>query len=155
MQGEGVSCNSSTEAEVLTLYSNGIDANLWESGDISLVLFHPSHYISLWTHLKDPPPIRTQLSPGKSRPFGERELNIGGDGKRGSGGMATALTPFLCLAIFPPLFLWVFIYCDDHSSLSSTTAVQKWIISYILHIISLLTGDMNSINWPRSQCVAS
>ena len=25
----------------------------------------------------------------------------------------------------------------------------------ILHIISLLTGDMNSINWPRSQCVAS
>ena len=25
------------------------------------------------------------------------------------------------------------IYCDDHSSLSSTTAVQKWIISYILH----------------------
>ena len=30
-----------------------------------------------------------------------------------------------------------------------------WIISYILHIISLLTGDMNSINWPRSQCVAS
>ena len=27
------------------------------------------------------------------------------------------------------------IYCDDHSSLSSTTAVQKWIISFILHII--------------------
>ena len=26
------------------------------------------------------------------------------------------------------------IYCDDHSSISSTTAVQKWIISYILHI---------------------
>ena len=30
-----------------------------------------------------------------------------------------------------------------------------WIISYIPHIISLLTGDMNSINWPRLQCVAS
>ena len=29
------------------------------------------------------------------------------------------------------------IYCDDHSSLSSTTAVQIWIISYKLHIISL------------------
>ena len=29
------------------------------------------------------------------------------------------------------------IYCDDHSSLSSTTAVQKWIISYILHIIAV------------------
>ena len=32
------------------------------------------------------------------------------------------------------------IYCDDHSSLSSPTAVQIWIISYKLHIISLLTG---------------
>ena len=33
------------------------------------------------------------------------------------------------------------IYCDDHSSLSSTTAVQKkkkWNISFIIHIISLL-----------------
>ena len=25
----------------------------------------------------------------------------------------------------------------------------------LLHVISLLTGDINSINWPRSQCVAS
>ena len=30
-----------------------------------------------------------------------------------------------------------------------------WFISYILHIISLLLGDMNSINWPRSQRVAT
>ena len=29
------------------------------------------------------------------------------------------------------------IYCDDHPSLSSTTAVQIWIISNKLHIISL------------------
>ena len=29
------------------------------------------------------------------------------------------------------------IYCDDHTSLSSTTAVQIWIISYIFHMISL------------------
>ena len=29
------------------------------------------------------------------------------------------------------------IYCDDHSSFSSTTAVQIWIISHILDIISL------------------
>ena len=29
------------------------------------------------------------------------------------------------------------IYCDDHSSLSSTTAVQIWVISYKLHIMSL------------------
>ena len=32
------------------------------------------------------------------------------------------------------------IYCDGHSSLSSTTAVHIRIISYKLHIISLLTG---------------
>ena len=31
----------------------------------------------------------------------------------------------------------------------------KYELFHILHIISLLTGDMNSINWPRSQCVAS
>ena len=47
------------------------------------------------------------------------------------------------------------IYCDDQPSLWSTTAVHIWIISYMLHAISLLTGDMNSTNWPRSQCVAS
>ena len=33
VQGEGVSGNSSMEAEVLTLYSNGLDTNLWESGE--------------------------------------------------------------------------------------------------------------------------
>ena len=38
------------------------------------------------------------------------------------------------------------INCDDHSSLKSTTAVHILIISYILHVIPLLTGDMNSIN---------
>ena len=32
------------------------------------------------------------------------------------------------------------IYCDDHSSLSSTTAVHIWIILYTHHIISFLTG---------------
>ena len=32
------------------------------------------------------------------------------------------------------------IYCDDHTSLSSTTAVQIWIISYIFH------KDKNFIN---------
>ena len=38
------------------------------------------------------------------------------------------------------------IHCDDHSLLSSTTAVLIRIISYIHHIISLLMGDMNSVN---------
>ena len=39
------------------------------------------------------------------------------------------------------------IYCDDLSSVSSTTAVQIWIISYILHVISLLTGryELNEV----------
>ena len=36
-------------------------------------------------------------------------------------------------------------YCHDHSSLSSTTAVLNELF-HILHIISLLTGDMKSIN---------
>ena len=30
------------------------------------------------------------------------------------------------------------IHCDDHSSLSFTTAVQIWIISYKLHIIIII-----------------
>ena len=38
---------------------------------------------------------------------------------------------------------------------TSTTAVHIRIISYILYVISLLTGDRNSINWPCSQCVTS
>ena len=44
-----------------------------------------------------------------------------------------------CGSYFPSLSInyWK-IYCDDLSSLSSTTAVQKWIISYILHIITRL-----------------
>ena len=35
------------------------------------------------------------------------------------------------------------IYCDDHSSLSSTTAVEIWIISYKLHTVSLYTHVQN------------
>ena len=38
------------------------------------------------------------------------------------------------------------IYCDDHSSLSSTTAIQKWIISYILHIVSNFIDHAISFN---------
>ena len=43
------------------------------------------------------------------------------------------------------------IYCDDHSSLSSITAVQIWIISYKSSHHFTSREDMNSINWPRSQ----
>ena len=41
------------------------------------------------------------------------------------------------------------IYSDDHSSLSSTTAVQKWIISYTLHIRQDGSKNSNKMtNWP-------
>ena len=46
-----------------------------------------------------------------------------------------------------PQFAW------KRSFFTCTAALQIWIISYILHIISLLTGEINSINWPCSQCV--
>ena len=61
---------------MLTLYSNEIDANLWESGE---------YFTS-----EDPQ-------------FGQRGLNIGRDGKRESGEKGGGHFPFLCLAIlFPP-----------------------------------------------------
>ena len=48
----------------------------------------------------------------------------------------TGSNPVEALIFFRPLLSnclnWK-IYCDDHSSLSSTTAVQIWIISYKLH----------------------
>ena len=47
------------------------------------------------------------------------------------------------------------IHCDDHFSLSSTSAVPIWIISYTLHRFTPLTGKMGTYNWPCSQCVAS
>ena len=48
----------------------------------------------------------------------------------------TGSNPMEALIFFRLLlskFLKFKIYCDDHSSLSSTTAVQIWFISYILH----------------------
>ena len=70
----------------------------------------------------------------------------------------TGSNPVEALIIFFRLLLsnclnWK-IYCDDHSSLSCTIAVHIWIILYTHHIISFSREDMNSINWPRSQCVA-
>ena len=41
------------------------------------------------------------------------------------------------------------IYCDDHTSLSSTTAVQIWIISYIFHLrkhVSSFSLEMHNPN---------
>ena len=39
------------------------------------------------------------------------------------------------------------INCDDHSSLSSTSAVQIWIISYILHALKFCNKGMNLSLW--------
>ena len=44
------------------------------------------------------------------------------------------------------LLLKLEIYCDDHSSLASTTTVQIWIISYTLHIISDIWREQNFLN---------
>ena len=43
------------------------------------------------------------------------------------------------------------IYCDDHSSLSSITAVQIWIISYILHINRYLSGTNAGENTAQAE----
>ena len=63
-----------------------------------------------------------------------------------------------------PDFFWVFfffsllsnclnwkIYCDDHSSLSSTTAVQIGIISDILHIKKNIQSGFNKQNYVTSK----
>ena len=39
------------------------------------------------------------------------------------------------------------IYCDDHTSLSSTTAIQIWIISYIFHSFSLIVFVFLNLVW--------
>jgi len=46
--------------------------------------------------------------------------------------MIIAVEALIFLRLLSNCLNWK-IYCDDHSSLSSTTAVQIWIISYILH----------------------
>ena len=53
---------------------------------------------------------------------------------------------------------WSHISCEEWSFFSfiyNHSSNNLWIISCILHIISLLPGNMNSKNWPHSQCVAS
>ena len=43
------------------------------------------------------------------------------------------------------------IYCDDHSSLSSATTVQKWIISYTSHHYQLCSDVMKRQNYVMFQ----
>ena len=58
---------------------------------------------------------------------------------RGGLGFKSRWSSNFCRLLLSNCLNWK-IYCDDHSSLSSTTTVHIWIISYKLHIISLLTG---------------
>ena len=51
---------------------------------------------------------------------------------RGGHGFESRWSPDFFRLLLSSCLNWK-IYCDDHSSLSSTTAVQIWIISYILH----------------------
>ena len=46
------------------------------------------------------------------------------------------------------------IHCDDHSSLWSTTAVQIYELFHIYFTSLHSSREIDSINWPRSQCVA-
>ena len=57
------------------------------------------------------------------------------------------LREYRCDALPTELWKKKKIYCDDHPSLSSTTTVHIWIISYKLHIISFLTGryELNKV----------
>ena len=55
---------------------------------------------------------------------------------RGGHGFESRWSPDFFRLLLSNCLNWK-IYCDDHSSLSSTTAAQTWIISYKLHIISL------------------
>ena len=51
------------------------------------------------------------------------------------------------------------IYCDDHSSLSSfynrSSNMKHLLIYSSPHYFHFSWEDMNLMNWPRSQCVAS
>ena len=58
---------------------------------------------------------------------------------RGGYGFESRWSPDFFRPLLPNCLNWK-INCDDHSSLSSTSAVQIWIISYILHVESIESG---------------
>ena len=68
VQGEGVSCNSSMEAEVLTLYSNGIDANLWESEEYFISTI-PSYPIYVTLNAPQRPHLQFIHNLAREKPF--------------------------------------------------------------------------------------
>ena len=72
--------------------------------------------------------LSSLLASGPNSPFYQSLIapNIGSDYSPGVGWVYYTLFDFQFT-----------IYWDDHSSLSSTTAIQMWIISYIFHIISV------------------
>ena len=94
-------------------------------------IFELSHHFTphgkIWTQLIDlAPNVRLQSSVGRAS-------------HRTAIAEVTGSNPVEALIFFRLLLSiclnWK-IYCDDQSSLSSTTAVQIWIISYILHNLS-------------------
>ena len=87
---------------------------------------HFTPHRKIWTHLIDlAPNVWLHGSVGRERRTGIR----GGHGfeSRWSPDFFSQASSFQLLKI----------YCDDYSSLSSTTAVQIWIISYTLHIVDI------------------
>ena len=60
---------------------------------------------------------------------------------RGGHGFESGWSPDFFRLLLSNCLNWK-IYCDDHSSLSSTTEVQIWIISYILHNVAICCVEM-------------
>ena len=79
-------------------------------------------------------------------------ISVGGALHRyhGGHGFESHLRPDFFRLLLSNCLNWKKHYCYDHSSLSCTTAVQIWLISYTLYITSLLMADMHSVYWPRS-----
>ena len=63
---------------------------------------------------------------------------------RGGHGFESCWSPDFFRLLLSNCLNWK-IYCDDHSSLSYTTAVHIWIISYKLHITSWKMGEWKPV----------
>ena len=105
--------------------SSTIVVQIYELFHIYFSSFHSSREI--WTQKNWPRSqcVASQLSWWSIAPVSRRSR------------VRIPLKPWFLFRLLPSNCLNWKIYCDDHSSLSSTTAVQIWIISYKLDIISL------------------
>ena len=71
---------------------------------------------------------------------------------RGGHGFESRWSPDFFRLLLSSCLYWK-IYCDDHSSLSSTTAVHIWIISYKLHICSTRARFADLVTGTPQDCV--